>query len=520
MYWSTLRQRRRVSRRSAQWRQAAVVESVELRQLLCSYAIDYVLDVNSAPALTPNAVAKVDPLLWRAAHNMGVHAARDGVTLVSRIPVIEDADGRIEARLSISAWSQTLATSIVSVGVTLGGCEPAREMALIEPLEVRCLLSASLANGWLTVQGTSGNDTIIVGLDGSNLTVNVGGSVSSFPLAQVQMAIIYGGDGNDNIDGRNSPVPLFARGEAGDDTIRGSSRNDTLIGGDGNDLILGGSGDDILVGLRGSDTLRGGDGNDSLFGGEGSDRLDGGPGGDFCVGGKGNDFVGGGAGNDILSENNDYWLNVLGSVVGRVGHIDTRSLTISADAVDRVVSIPPSPQDRVLGDGSDTLSGGSGIDGVTYALRSEHLAISLDGKRNDGAANERDNVLKDVENVTGGQNADLIIGDDANNVLLGGLEPPAKSRQSWESVTISLDHHPDIGNDTIYGMGGNDVLVGQGGNNQLFGGAGNDTIFANMNDAVDVVDGGSGKDTAYVEAPSLQWGGISDIYRDSAGQSR
>jgi Ca2+-binding RTX toxin-like protein len=55
--------------------------------------------------------------------------------------------------------------------------------------------------------------------------------------------------------------PVFANGEAGDDT---------LLGGEGRDDLRGGVGDDPMIG--------GGGGDDQIGGSEGSDTLDGGPG--------------------------------------------------------------------------------------------------------------------------------------------------------------------------------------------------------------------------------------------------
>jgi len=54
------------------------------------------------------------------------------------------------------------------------------------------------------------------------------------------------------------------------------------------------------------------------------------------------------------------------------------------------------------------------------------------------------------------------------------------------------------GNDKIYGDAGNDALVGGSGRDSMFGGTGNDTFWA-VDGARDVVDCGSGKDTATVD---------------------
>ncbi len=65
-------------------------------------------------------------------------------------------------------------------------------------------------------------------------------------------------------------------GGAGNDTLDGKGKKDELYGGSGNDSLIGGSGDDTLYGGSGNDTLEGGSGKDTLVGGFGADTLTGG----------------------------------------------------------------------------------------------------------------------------------------------------------------------------------------------------------------------------------------------------
>src|SRR5207248_5954228 len=48
------------------------------------------------------------------------------------------------------------------------------------------------------------------------------------------------------------------------------------------------------------------------------------------------------------------------------------------------------------GAGSDIFQGGGGTDIVTYADRYDNLKLTLDGKANDGAAHENDNIGNDI----------------------------------------------------------------------------------------------------------------------------
>jgi Ca2+-binding RTX toxin-like protein len=85
--------------------------------------------------------------------------------------------------------------------------------------------------------------------------------------------------------------------------------------------------------------------------------------------------------------------------------------------------------------------------------------------------NERD-TLTSIENVTGSNFGDKLVGDDGNNVLTG------------------LD-----GNDTLVGNGGNDTLDGGNGTDTMIGGTGDDTyIVLNSSDVV-VENAGEGNDT-------------------------
>jgi len=175
------------------------------------------------------------------------------------------------------------------------------------------LSSTALANGGVTISGTSGNDT----LDASKAEVRV---------------VIDGGAGNDVIYG--SSKADFLKGGAGADKLYSGGGADLLIGGAGNDTyyledasqriiemtnegtdrvvikadytlgdnvedltfagtagrrgtgnglnntMTGSGGNDVLDGLGGNDTLNGGAGDDVLIGGSGANKLTGGAGAD------------------------------------------------------------------------------------------------------------------------------------------------------------------------------------------------------------------------------------------------
>lgn len=181
-------------------------------------------------------------------------------------------------------------------------------------------------------------------------------------------------------------------------------------------------------GAHGNDTLSaalainlivasGGVGNDTLITGSGNDQLTGGEGNDILTAGAGNDQLSGGDGDDTLS--------------GRSG--------------------------------SNSLAGGAGVDTADYSNAVQGLNIDLnEGRaRNNGFGAE--DVISGVENLIGGAQNDILIGEGSANSLRGGA-----------------------GADYLIGLAGNDTLEGGvGALNTLQGGLGNDLYFvANAGDTL------------------------------------
>ena len=111
------------------------------------------------------------------------------------------------------------------------------------------------------VNGTNGDDAIVVAGDASGVTVlglaaqvNITGAETTNDLLTLNT---LGGDDVVDASGlSNVAIPLTANGGDGDDV---------LIGGAGNDTLLGGAGDDVLIGGPGQDTLDGGPGDNILI---------------------------------------------------------------------------------------------------------------------------------------------------------------------------------------------------------------------------------------------------------------
>jgi hypothetical protein len=157
-------------------------------------------------------------------------------------------------------------------------------------------------------------------------------------------------------------------------------------------------------------------------------------------------LIDGGAGNDQLSANR-------GTVVGGPGDDTlTGEFLDGGPGDDRLAG---TDTDNILngGPGADLLKGMGGTDRTTYADRTEGVRVTLDGRSDDGAPGEGDDV--ETEDVNGGAGPDVLTGDDGPNALTGLC-----------------------GDDRLTGGGGADVLEGGPGADTIDGRAGDDIIYA------------------------------------------
>jgi len=325
----------------------------------------------------------------------------------------------------------------------------------------------------LKFRGTKLVDTFTFGATG--ITINVD-TFKDVTYANIETFVATLSDGNDVFSAAGSATTggAFATavtvfGGAGNDTLRGGSGDDTLNGGDGDDVFTTGAaatdGNDTLVGGAGNDTAdysartlavnlsldataNDGDVATTELDNIGSDIevLKGGAGNDTLTGGLGNDTLYGDDGNDVFDEG-------------------------------------------ALTNGSDTINGGAGTDRVTYTGRTNAVTIKLDGTLTSGEANEKDKIMADVENATGGAGADTIVGSAVDNVLDGGAGDDTISGGLGNDTLIG-----GLGNDTLKGEAGDDTFdegAATSGDDTIVGGAGTDTVdySARTNDLVVVMDG-------------------------------
>ena len=362
------------------------------------------------------------------------------------------------------------------------------------------LLTVGIGNH--TVIGGGGNDTLWFSENGFAES----GIVVSLALQGAAQAT---GNGNwtltgiENLTGGVADDTLTGDGDA--NVLGGSAGNDTLVGGGGNDVLYGDGGiavdghdvimtftdvATIVAGGIGSDVamMPGVDGNDLLEGGLGNDTIDGGGGTDRATyahasgavtvtltasGGSSSGADGldtlvsienilGGAFNDTLTGNGQA--NVLD---GGGGH-DRLSGGAGNDAL-----LGNSGDDALTGGaGDDTIDGGAGYDRAAFSGSAVGVTVNLNlqgSAQNTGQGND---ILIGIENLTGTQYSDTLIGDANDNWL-------------WGTGT-STDPSTPGNNDTIDGGAGNDLIWAGNGNQNLTGGLGTDTVMYNENFSSDV----------------------------------
>lgn len=303
-----------------------------------------------------------------------------------------------------------------------------------ENLEERVLLSATLTDGVLSVQGTADDDAIRVTQDDDNLIVTVNGEESTFVAADVTAisidagagndsaaiqwkietpATLNGGDGNDALrGGRGADV---IDGGAGRDRLRGGGGDDQIDGGDGNDRIWGEHGADVINGDGGNDRVLGGSNHDTMSGGDGRDRMNGGGGDDNLDGGAGADALNGGRGDDVIAG---------GEGADQIRGGSGNDMLDGGDGSDRLNG--DRGEDVLLGgDGNDRLKGNSEVD----VLDGGEGTNLIHDKATDGPTQE------EIEAFVAARATELFARLDEN--MDGGVTEDEVSESIWERLTAA-----------------------------------------------------------------------------------
>jgi len=373
-----------------------------------------------------------------------------------------------------------------------------------------------------TLNGGAGNDT----LDDSAGTDTLNGGADADDLdGGAGTDVLNGGTGNDTLDGGSTT----GGSDGGNDVLDGGADADTAdytARTAGVTVTLGGTGGQTSTGeadtLTGLETLLGGAGGDDLQGDALSNTVNGGDGADLIDGGSApggtadvtDTLIGGGSGDTAT-----YQRRTTGTTASLAAGTGGQTGSAEADAFDAIENLTGGAAvDLLTGDGNDnSLGGGAGSDELrggggndtlsggddddelrgetgndalnggagahdvaTYVERGAGAPVTVTVDATGGEVAESD-TLSAVEDVTGGDGADTLIGSSGANTLRGGN-----------------------GTDTISGAAGADIIHGNDGNDgALSGGAGNDEVYGDGGDDgnvaggadYDLVDGGSGTNT-------------------------
>jgi hypothetical protein len=138
------------------------------------------------------------------------------------------------------------------------------------------LLFASVSNGVLIANGTSGTDNLAISRGGGVFSVQLNDFTQTFSESVVDSIQLMPGDGHDIVTVYSGVGSTYINGGGGNDTLIGAEGNDTFSGSGGNDSLVGNAGADVLTGNAGSDILLGGDGEDRIYADDGTrDTVDG-----------------------------------------------------------------------------------------------------------------------------------------------------------------------------------------------------------------------------------------------------
>lgn len=146
------------------------------------------------------------------------------------------------------------------------------------------------------------------------------------------------------------------------------------------------------------------------------------------------------------------------------------------------------------GRGNDCVDGGSGRDLVSGALGNDRLFGGSDRDRVQGGfGNDRIAGGTGNDVLRGDSGRDRIDGGSGNDLVLGGSDADHLAGGSGNDRVLG-----ESGDDVSYG-GGNDQVRAGYGHDRLYGGSGRDFMGAFLlGPTVRMVDGGSGRDTAWV----------------------
>ena len=367
--------------------------------------------------------------------------------------------------------------------------------------------SPSLAYGNMATPGAF-DIAAVQALYGPNMSTNAGDTVYSLPGSNgpgTYLACIWDAGGIDTISAQGvtarCEIDLHAatlRNEIGGGGVLSSAVGiyggfmiannvviENAVGGSANDTLRGNDANNQLIGGDGADALYGGSGDDALDGGDGFNFLDGGPGADTMIGGSGSNTY-------LVDNTNDV-------IVEAASAPDNDNVRATASFY-----LPPNIENLYM-DGTAYFGVGNDLPNIIDANGADNLIIAGGGNDTVRAVEGNNSVFGQDgdDELSAGSGIDYIVGGGGNDLISGGYGP-----------------------DALYGEDGNDILLDGGGfyTDILVAGNGNDTLNgqASRLGDYDLMDGGPGDDSYYVDTPAdltfeAVSGGIDTVYADING---
>ncbi len=322
------------------------------------------------------------------------------------------------------------ARRLVAGGVLAAG------LLAVTSVPASAAVTATFANGVLSVNGDSLNNSISVSRNAAGVILVNGGAVNvsggTATVGNTSRISVNGLAGQDTItlnevNGALPAANLF--GGPGGDVVTGGAGNDQLFGQSGNDTLLGKGGFDLLFGGSENDTITGGDADDQAFGQGGNDRMIWNPGDDT-------DLNEGGDGTDTVEVNG--------------GNGAEQFATTANGTRVRFDRINPAPFSIDIGTSENLVLNANGGDDSFSATGNlaSLIGITVDG----GTGN--DNLLgsNGIDNLLGGDGNDFVDGQQGNDVAFLGA---GDDTFQWD---------PGDNNDTVEGQDGADEMLFNGAN--------------------------------------------------------
>ena len=299
-----------------------------------------------------------------------------------------------------------------------------------------------------SLDGGSGIDTMVGGAGNDTYDVRTAGDI----VSETDATALTGGF--DLVKSFLTAYTLAANVEYGrvmlatSANLSGNALDNLLYAGAGNNVLAGGGGTDTVsyafaksavtaslattvaqaTGGSGSDTfssienLTGSAFADRLTGSAGANRLDGGGGVDTLSGGLGDDTYAVSQIGDLVRETSsgggtDLVLSALAAYTltanvenGRILSSGTASLT--GNTLDNLL---------YAGAGSNVITGGDGVDTLSYAFAGAGVLFSLAIGSAQATGGSGSDTAVGIENLTGSDFADTLSGSSGANLLAGGL---------------------------------------------------------------------------------------------------